>query len=73
MSVLSGLFQQKSLKYKVASSWDSKEWYHKYRPTSLLDREFVPDPTPDSASSHSQVHDPDHDDNAGQPNSHSSK
>ncbi|KAJ4438847.1 hypothetical protein ANN_14800 [Periplaneta americana] len=29
----------KALKYKVASSWDSKEFYQKYRPQSLLERE----------------------------------
>jgi hypothetical protein len=29
----------KALKYKVASSWDSKEFYQKYRPQNLLERE----------------------------------
>ena len=29
----------KALKYKVASSWDSKEFYQKYRPQSLLERD----------------------------------
>lgn len=29
----------KSLKYKVATSWDSKDFYHKYRPRGLIDHE----------------------------------
>ncbi|XP_067008592.2 WD repeat and FYVE domain-containing protein 3 [Anabrus simplex] len=29
----------RALKYKVASSWDSKEFYQKYRPQSLFERE----------------------------------
>ncbi|RZF45662.1 hypothetical protein LSTR_LSTR010613 [Laodelphax striatellus] len=32
----------KSLKYKVASSWDSKEYYQKYRPQSLIERDKDP-------------------------------
>lgn len=37
----------KSLKYRVASSWDSKEYYQKYRPQSLieLEKEIVVTPT----------------------------
>lgn len=30
------------MKYKVASSWDSKEYYQKYRPQSLLERDRDP-------------------------------
>lgn len=30
---------QKSLKYKVASSHDSKEYYQKYRPQTMFERE----------------------------------
>lgn len=32
----------KALKFKVASSWDSKEYYQKYRPQSLLERDRDP-------------------------------
>lgn len=42
---------QKAIKYKVASSWDSKEYYQKYRPQSLLDRDIVLEPTQTSSSS----------------------
>ncbi|KAI5732691.1 hypothetical protein M8J76_003102 [Diaphorina citri] len=37
----------KSLKYRVACSWDSKEYYQKYRPQSLIDleKEIVVTPT----------------------------
>lgn len=27
------------MKYKVATSWDSKDYYHKYRPRGLIDHE----------------------------------
>lgn len=27
------------MKYKVATSWDSKDHYHKYRPRGLIDHE----------------------------------